>query len=563
MDQEEIKRRFFELKSRNDVATLLGLSERSLRYFLFKRRPENLYNTFQIVKKDGSKREISAPKEEWKTIQRKLAAVLTAVYDKKPCAYGFVAGRNCIDNAKHHVRKRLVFNIDLKDFFSQIHFGRVRGMLMSKPYCIKEEAATTIAQIACANGRLPQGAPSSPIITNMIAAPLDNALMRLAKKANCVYTRYADDITFSTYKTEFDQAIVCTDNGVTRIGDELEAILEKHSFEVNPKKVTLRSYHYRQEVTGLTVNEFPNLRRDYTRRLRAILHSCEKYGMYNAAKVYIEKGFCKSQAIKEAIQRPASEDEIVDWFKLVLIGKVRFIGQVKGRDNLTYLSFAKQVNTILDENIFDISLLAGFNNTIKSNVLILLHEEGADYIQGSAFYIPGFGLFTSYHVTESGDFFRVYSIDTYSTEPLGTIAKDLNEISSDRTIDYALYRFKPSPDTDDSRQIKVGDSKRIKIGDSVTIIGYPNYKKGYSPYIQSCTVTSEKRYHGELFYTVSGRVIHGASGGVVLNDSNEAIGIIKGGVVDISQESQREDQGFVPLHLAIEHFQHTTQGSQS
>jgi hypothetical protein len=81
-------------------------------------------------------------------------------------------------------------------------------MLMKPPYSIGEEAATTIAQIACLNGILPQGAPSSPVITNMICVPLDNALMHLAKKAGCVYTRYADDITFSTYKKSFDKDIV-------------------------------------------------------------------------------------------------------------------------------------------------------------------------------------------------------------------------------------------------------------------------------------------------------------------------------------------------------------------
>lgn len=342
MDKKEIKQKFLELETREDVANLLEIPERSLRYFLYKRRPENMYYSFEIPKKDGSKREISAPSKELKTIQRKLADILSTVYDPKVCAFGFIEGKNNIKNAERHVNKRLVFNIDLKDFFSQIHFGRVRGMLMKKPYCIKEEAATTIAQIACLNGRLPQGAPSSPVITNMIFAPLDNALMRLAKKANCVYTRYADDITFSTNKREFDKSIVLIENGNIKIGEDLRRILEKHSFEVNPQKVTLRSRMYRQEVTGLTVNQFPNLRRNYIRQLRAILHSCEKYGVYNAARVYIEKGLCKNPGIYETLKNPAAEGEIVAWFKLVLIGKVHYIRQVKGDKNLTYLSFAKK-----------------------------------------------------------------------------------------------------------------------------------------------------------------------------------------------------------------------------
>lgn len=557
MDKKDIKQRFLELETRKDVAALLGIPERSLRFFLYKRRPENMYFTFEIPKKDGSKREISAPKKELKTIQRKLAAVLSAVYDPKVCVYGFVMGRNNIENAEHHVSRRLVFNIDLKDFFSQIHFGRVRGMLMSKPYCIKEEAATTIAQIACFNGRLPQGAPSSPIITNMISAPLDNALMRLAKKTDCIYTRYADDITFSTYKPVFNESIVRVENGIVLIGEDLRKILEKNSFEVNTQKITLRSRIYRQEVTGLTVNRFPNLRRDYIKQLRAILHSCEKYGVYNAAKVYIEKGLCKNPEMHELLKDPDTEKAIVAWFKLVLVGKVRYIKQVKGNNNLTYLAYAKKVNEVFGESIFDLSFLNTFDNTVKNSVFILEHDEGESFIQGSAFYLSGIGLLTSYHVTEGGGLFNVFNVDTYNNASLGIIGKGHNEIASDINIDYALYK-PPFPIKDDLT-FKYGDSRCIKIGDQVTIIGYPNHQKGNSPYIQPCTITSEKNYLGAPFFTVSGRIIHGASGGIVINTNNEAIGIIKGGIVSFSEDDLNENQGFVPLHLALDHFRQITQ----
>ena len=94
-----------------------------------------MYYTFKIPKKDGTTREISAPDKALKEIQRKLADVLS---DEK----------NNVGNAEQHTKKRLVLNIDLKDFFSQIHFGRVRGMLMAAPYSLPDEAATTIAQIA-------------------------------------------------------------------------------------------------------------------------------------------------------------------------------------------------------------------------------------------------------------------------------------------------------------------------------------------------------------------------------------------------------------------------------
>ncbi|WP_312354665.1 reverse transcriptase domain-containing protein, partial [Aminipila sp.] len=195
-----LKEKFLLAKTREDIADLLGIKEKSLRYFLFKKRPENMYHTFEIPKRNGEQRKISAPCQELKQIQKKLANLLSCVYVPKMCAYGFLNDKNIVGNASQHINRNIVLNIDLKDFFTQIHFGRIRGMLMKEPYAIGEEAATTIAQIACLNGVLPQGAPSSPILTNMICAPMDNNLMRLAKKTGCTYTRYADDITFSTHR---------------------------------------------------------------------------------------------------------------------------------------------------------------------------------------------------------------------------------------------------------------------------------------------------------------------------------------------------------------------------
>lgn len=557
MDREKIKELFLKLETREDVAAILGISERSLRYFLYKKRPENMYHTFKIPKKDGTTREISAPDKALKEIQRKLANVLSAVYEPKVCAYGFIDEKNNVGNAEQHTKKRLVFNIDLKDFFSQIHFGRVRGLLMNAPYSLPDEAATTIAQIACFNGRLPQGAPSSPVITNMICIPLDNALMRLAKSTGCVYTRYADDITFSTYKHAFDQSLVYVDNEEVVIGDKLAAVLEKHSFAVNPQKITLRSRVCRQEVTGLTVNEFPNLRRSYIKQLRAIMHSCEKFGVLAAAKVYVKKGLCKNPNICGIVDDPGSEDTVIEWFKMVLVGKVHYIKQVKGSRSLTYLAFAQKVNVLFGKDIFDLTELHRFESTIKNSTFVLQYSEGENFVQGSSFYLPGIGLVTNYHVTECGEFFSIFNVDTYDEKSLGIVGKTLNEISSDNAIDYAVYKL---PFTiNEELTFKCGDSRKSKVGDQVTIIGYPNHQKGNSPYIHPCSITSENYFQGAPFFTVSGRVVHGASGGIVLNSDHEAIGIIKGGIVSLADDTDNENQGFVPLHLVLDHMKSMTQ----
>lgn len=234
-DTEEIKKKFLALKTRQDVAEILNIKEKSLRYFLYAIKPDNMYFCFDIEKKSGGKRHISAPEDRLKNIQRKLANILNCVYKVKPAAHGFANDKDITTNAGNHVKRKYVFNMDLENFFEQIHFGRIRGMLMKPPYNIGEEAALVIAQIACYKGKLPQGAPSSPILTNMICAPLDTQLTKLAKKYNMQYSRYADDITFSS-KEEFPKEIIYTDLCGAHVGQELKEILLKNSFAINQKK---------------------------------------------------------------------------------------------------------------------------------------------------------------------------------------------------------------------------------------------------------------------------------------------------------------------------------------
>lgn len=539
---------FFVAKTREDVAKLLGIQEKSLRYFLYKRRPENMYTTFEMPKKNGKSRTISAPQKELKQIQRKLAIVLSNVYIPKVCAYGFIANKSILENATKHTGRKILLNIDLKDFFTQIHFGRIRGMLMKKPYALGEAAATTIAQIACLNGVLPQGAPSSPILTNMICAPLDNHLMRLAKQSGCTYTRYADDITFSTYKKEIPVDIVYERNGEVCLGKKLLSILKQNSFEVNAEKITLRTHYDRQEVTGLTVNAFPNVRRSYTKQLRAILHHCNKMGVYNTAKEFVKKGFCKSSEIVALIDNPDKQDVVEDWFRKVLVGKLHFIKQIKGEKNLTFLALAQKMNKVFNSDIFDISELDKLS-AIANNCTFVLEEETQHTVcQGSGFYIPGYGLFTSYHVTQSGGFFKVYEHTLYQEKNCSIIAKGMNEQSCDETIDYALYNFSV---TSQPITLAIGDSAKLSIGDTVITIGYPNHVKGNSPYIQECKITSQKTYLGAVFYTVSGRIVHGASGGLVLDEDYNVVGIIKGGIVTLSDDDFNENQGFIPMHIVL------------
>ncbi len=331
--KDELRAAFFQLESRQDIAEILDISVKQLNYYLYI-LPEHLrYKRFEIPKKRGGSREIFAPATALKIVQQKLNQVLQSVYEAKPSAHGFVPEKSILSNAQPHARKKYVLNLDLKDFFPSINFGRVRGLFMGYPYYRNHEVATTLAQICCFNGYLPQGAPTSPVVSNMICAKLDAQLQRVAKKYRGTYTRYADDITFSTSRPKFPSALayLSDETGKIEIGDELKNIIQENWFEIHDRKTRLQPYSKRQEVTGLTVNVFPNVKRDFVREIRGMLHAWDKYGYEAAEKTYRQK---------YAGNHPEHERESISFLR-VLQGKLNFLKMVKGENNRVYLNLVK------------------------------------------------------------------------------------------------------------------------------------------------------------------------------------------------------------------------------
>lgn len=330
---KELHEAFFKLETRRDIAEILDVTEKQLNYHLYIIPEYKRYKRFEITKKRGGIREIYAPATSLKIIQQKLNQVLQSVYNTKPSAHGFLPGKSILTNALPHVKKRYVLNLDLKDFFPSINFGRVRGLFMHTPYNRNHEVATTLAQICCFNGYLPQGAPTSPIVSNMLCAKLDSQLQKLAKEHRSTYTRYADDITFSTSRPKFPTglAFFSNDTGKLEIGDELKTTIQENGFEINERKNRLQPYSKRQEVTGITVNLFPNVRRDYVRDLRGMLHAWQVYGLDAAEATY---------RAKYAGKHPEKERDNLS-FKKVVQGKLNFLKMVKGENNRVYLNLLK------------------------------------------------------------------------------------------------------------------------------------------------------------------------------------------------------------------------------
>jgi hypothetical protein len=273
-----------------ELASILGVSAAFLTRVLYKPGVKYHYHQFDIDKKSGGKRTINAPSDELKDLQRRLSELLqncsevirydTGVKSECLVSHGFERNRSIITNASVHKGKKGVLNLDLDDFFGQFNFGRVRGyFIANKHFKLHPHIATILAQIACYKNSLPQGSPCSPVIANLITNSLDMKLSRLAGKFGCSYSRYADDITFSTRKSFFPQGIVkCTEP--LELGGKLLGEIRRSGFSVNAKKTRLQFKDSRQEATGLVVNKKVSVKSEYWRLARAMADRLFKTGAF-------------------------------------------------------------------------------------------------------------------------------------------------------------------------------------------------------------------------------------------------------------------------------------------
>lgn len=279
-----------------EVAVVLGFKPKALSYILYIKNKADLYNQFLIPKKTGGARTILSPCDELKAIQRKLSDYLQDCINEInsqrkitfSIAHAYKKKHSIATNARVHRGRRYVFNADLENFFDSINFGRVRGFFISNNnFKLHPDAATVLAQIACHNNSLPQGSPCSPVISNLIGHILDIRLARLASKEGCTYTRYADDLTFSTNKKIFPKSIAMLSDSEEHIwstGKQLEKEIKKTGFAINNKKTRMQYKDSQQTVTGLVVNSKVNTRYSYRRTARAMADALFKTGKFTIKK---------------------------------------------------------------------------------------------------------------------------------------------------------------------------------------------------------------------------------------------------------------------------------------
>lgn len=302
LDNREDRARALKLEGLSSVEALakaLEVDVPTLRWMTYHREVDTgtHYSRWSIPKRDGSLRTITAPKRRLKALQR---WALRNVYDKLPVhgsAHGFLANRSIVSNARVHAGAEVVVKVDIKDFFPTVSLRRVKGLLRKAG--LPERVATLLALLSTesprepmqfrgktlyvANGprALPQGAPTSPAITNAICLRLDRRMSGLARSLGFRYTRYADDLTFSWHAPEQAPKGTLPKAPVGLLLRGVKTILRGEGFVIHPSKTKIMRDGGRQIVTGLVINEAPGVPaarvpRDTLRTLRAALHNREK-----------------------------------------------------------------------------------------------------------------------------------------------------------------------------------------------------------------------------------------------------------------------------------------------
>lgn len=235
----------------------LGISPKTI--FSIRHSPKKHYRSFPLTKKDGTKRDIDTPRTYLKVIQW---WILDNILNHVPIAenvFGFVAGRSAPQNAEYHFGAKHVLNVDIRQFFPSITIDQVQEIFSSLGY--EENVAGMLSELCCLDGRVPQGAPTSPAIANLVLRKVDTDLSALSTQAGHRYSRYADDLTFSS-QSWIDRNFL----------NSVQKIVEGAGFELKPEKTRFSGSEGRMEVTGVVINEKPQPTRVWRKRTRAKLH---------------------------------------------------------------------------------------------------------------------------------------------------------------------------------------------------------------------------------------------------------------------------------------------------
>lgn len=364
MNKETIARLSHKMESKEDILTLLNqikqddvvemgyddaefypFTMKHINYYCNPNNSFHRFKQFKIKKKTGGFRQITAPRNHsYMLLLSYINRMLNAVYTPSNSAMGFVEGRSVVTNAEKHIGKNYILNIDLKDFFPSIEQARIWKRLQIKPFNFPVAVANIIAGICSMKDVkieddgskrvsyiLPQGSPASPTLTNMICDKLDRRLGGLAKRFCLTYSRYADDITFSSMHNVYQKN--------SDFWIELKRIIHDQHFIINEKKTRLNKLGSRQEVTGIIVSHKLNVPKKYVRDIRNILYIWDRYGYNVASSKFFPKYIADRGHVKKGNPNLMS----------VLDGKLMYLKMVKGNNDSVYTRLYSKFKKLVEQ----------------------------------------------------------------------------------------------------------------------------------------------------------------------------------------------------------------------
>ena len=492
-----------ELCAVSKLSLYLGLQKREFRFISVNRLSQ--YHSVEIGKRNGGTRILSVPVTRLKFLQSKINRLLQNMYSVRSCVHGFVANKSALTNAQEHLGRKHLIKVDLKDYFGQISRQRVKGVLVS--IGIPSPVAEVITVLCTLRNALPQGAPTSPVLANMVTFRLDQELVGFAQKGRLRYSRYADDIVLSSYSRPriLQHSVVApyARLELTDLDEKFQKIFDDEGFELNEEKLYYCGVGARRSVTGYTINKFPNVPRGHVRRVRATLHNIRENG-YD----FEQRRFSMKTLSMKSLQKS-------------LRGQIEWIGATKGRSDNVFRRYAIEYNALYDEKIEvgpDLSRL----ESLSTWVLETNHPNPANIgEQGTAFFLKGVGLVTAAHCVPDGHAIEIFSVDDIGKKYSVTVREKHDH------IDLAILDHKiPATDFIELERAQ----REPNVGEDTHLWGFPGFSAGDRLEMRLGRVVSHPTKHGVSLLCVDQKINQGNSGGPLLNSATEVVGVAhKGG----------------------------------
>lgn len=482
----------------------LGLSHSEYQYILWYR--ERMYKLESIPKRSGGFRILFCPDKRLKYLQRRINLLLLKIFSVRNPVHGFVQNRSVVTNARAHIGRPYVLNIDIEKFFPSIELNRVVGVLVAVG--VDRDVASAIAELCCYREALPQGAPTSPILSNMACYNLDKSFMAFSRHRQLRYTRYADDITLSSNSGL--EAMLAAPRGPGRLtseelNQEIVNLLARSGFRLNQRKIRSFGPKSRTVITGIIVGDRLGVSRELVSRIRSYLFDIEKRGYPAAQSRYVKK-----------IGVPCS-------LHRHLRGSLEWMASVKGRGDPVFQGFAVRFNRIFSgavEVIYFPSPEQVLSECVRVVEQVKIGKGGVQQAerQGTIFYVTNVGWITAAHCVDLHDDVEIFLPGKFRVR--GRVAfrcghRDIAVVTAPIEIKHGLKLA----------------SGNMRQGDHFFVCGYPGFGPGDSVTRRPGTVSSVYTKSAVSRFDSTARFSGGMSGGPIVDSEFNVNGLVyKGGV---------------------------------